>query len=183
MINKTVENKVTNCEVIEWSELKKYEFNTLKDEKDRDISKLKNSIVNNGFNDAFDLWSDHRFVIDGTGRKLALLELEKEGYTIPPLPVVKIEAETKKQAVKIVLSRNSNHGQITQASLADFTSGDFELDELKALQMEELNLPSLEMMLEQLNPEDLDTEFTLPDGDKAPFQQMTFIMADKQANL
>lgn len=31
------------------------------------------------------------------------------------------------------------------------------------------------------NVEDLGEEFTLPDGDKAPFQQMTFTLADEQA--
>jgi hypothetical protein len=33
-----------------------------------------------------------------------------------------------------------------------------------------------------VNPDELDTDFNLPDGDKAPFQQMTFTMADEQAN-
>lgn len=32
-----------------------------------------------------------------------------------------------------------------------------------------------------INSEDLGTEFSLPDGDKAPFQQMTFTLADEQA--
>jgi hypothetical protein len=34
-----------------------------------------------------------------------------------------------------------------------------------------------------INPDELDTDFNLPDGDKAPFQQMTFTMADEQANV
>jgi hypothetical protein len=34
-----------------------------------------------------------------------------------------------------------------------------------------------------LDQDDLGTDFTLPDGDKTPFQQMTFTMADEQANL
>ena len=33
----------------------------------------------------------------------------------------------------------------------------------------------------EINESDFDTEFTLPDGDKAPFQQMTFTLADAQA--
>jgi hypothetical protein len=32
-----------------------------------------------------------------------------------------------------------------------------------------------------LNSDDLGEEFSLPDGDKAPFQQMTFTLADEQA--
>jgi ParB-like chromosome segregation protein Spo0J len=80
---KKIINKVTNCETINWKELKTYEFNTLKDQTERDVTKLKNSIVNNGFTSPFYIWADHNYVIDGTGRQLALLELEKEGLEIP----------------------------------------------------------------------------------------------------
>ncbi len=34
-----------------------------------------------------------------------------------------------------------------------------------------------------LNPDELSDQFTLPDGDKAPFQQMTFTLADGQATV
>jgi hypothetical protein len=180
---KTIQNKITNCETIPWSELKTYEFNTLKEEQGRDVTKLKHSIVNDGFDDAFDIWADHKYVIDGTGRQMALLELESEGYEIPDLPVVKIEANTKKQAIKIVLKRNGNHGKVTNQSLSDFTSVDFEIEELKQILVEDLNMPELEVLIGSLDPDDLGTDFTLPDGDKAPFQQMTFTMADDQAEL
>jgi hypothetical protein len=33
----------------------------------------------------------------------------------------------------------------------------------------------------ELNADDYGEKFALPDGDKAPFQQMTFTLADKQA--
>jgi hypothetical protein len=39
-----------------------------------------------------------------------------------------------------------------------------------------LDLPGFD-----LNADNLDTDFTLPDGDKSPFQQMTFTLADEQA--
>lgn len=34
---------------------------------------------------------------------------------------------------------------------------------------------------ESINPDELGEGFTLPDGDRAPFQQMTFTLADEQA--
>jgi hypothetical protein len=144
-------NKVKNCETIKWSELKTYEFNTLKDNNNRDVTKLKNSIINSGFTSPFYVWSDHRYVIDGTGRHLALLELEKEGVDIPDLPFVAIEATNKKEALKLVLQVSSQHGQITQASLSDFTSVDFEIEELKELQIEELNIWALDSLTNQLS--------------------------------
>ena len=36
---------------------------------------------------------------------------------------------------------------------------------------------------EELNPEDCGEDFELPSGDKAPFQQMSFTLADAQAEL
>ncbi|MGL4363317.1 MAG: hypothetical protein ACRCSG_08660, partial [Cellulosilyticaceae bacterium] len=60
-----------------------------------------------------------------------------------------------KEAKKYALQRSSQHGKITQNSLADFTSADFELDELKELQLEELNLYMLDMTLENITGDNL----------------------------
>ena len=46
---------------------------------------------------------------------------------------------------------------------------------------EELEAWGLDLVGFDLNSDDLGTEFSLPDGDKAPFQQMTFTLADEQA--
>lgn len=150
---KEIKNKIVKTELISWEELKGYEFNQLKDNSNRDISKLKNSIINQGFSFALCNWYEHKFIIDGTGRHLALLELEKEGYEIPDLVVNQIQAENIKEAKKLALMVSSQHGQITQTSLADFTSIDFEIEELKELADSELNLGELDFMIENLEPE------------------------------
>lgn len=36
---------------------------------------------------------------------------------------------------------------------------------------------------EDVNPDDYGDEFTLPDGEKSPFQRITFILADAEAEL
>ena len=41
-----------------------------------------------------------------------------------------------------------------------------------------LDLPGFD-----LNPDEMGEEFSLPDGDKEPFQQMTFTLADEQAEV
>ena len=46
---------------------------------------------------------------------------------------------------------------------------------------EELDAWGLDVIGFDLNADELGTEFSLPDGDKAPFQQMTFTLADEQA--
>lgn len=67
--------------------------------------------------------------------------------------------------------------------IKDNTSGgewDFEMlaNEWDVEQLEEWGL---DVGGFDLDSDELGTEFTLPDGDKAPFQQMTFTLADEQA--
>jgi hypothetical protein len=80
---------------------------------------LKNSIVKNGFNNAFDVWQhEGRLLsIDGVHRKIALLELAEEGYEIPEqLPCTYIDAKDEAEAAIIILSRNSQHSHIIRAA-------------------------------------------------------------------
>ena len=80
---------------------------------------LKNSIVKNGFHDAFDVWQhDNKLLsIDGVHRKIALLELAEEGYEIPKqLPCTYVTAENETEAATIILSRNSPHSRIIRAA-------------------------------------------------------------------
>ena len=80
---------------------------------------LKNSIVKNGFHDAFDVWQhDNKLLsIDGVHRKIALLELAEEGYEIPEqLPCTYVTAENETEAATIILSRNSQHSHIIRAA-------------------------------------------------------------------
>ena len=81
---------------------------------------LKNSIVKNGFHDAFDVWQhDGKLLsIDGVHRKIALLELAEEGYEIPEqLPCTYITAENETEAATIILSRNAQHSHILSAAV------------------------------------------------------------------
>jgi DNA modification methylase len=81
---------------------------------------LKNSIVKNGFNNAFDVWQhEGRLLsIDGVHRKIALLELAEEGYEIPEqLPCTYVTAANETEAATIILSRNSQHSHILSAAV------------------------------------------------------------------
>ena len=81
---------------------------------------LKNSIVKNGFHDAFDVWQHEGKLlsIDGVHRKIALLELAVEGYEIPEqLPCTYVTAENETEAATIILSRNSQHSHILSAAV------------------------------------------------------------------
>ena len=150
---KTITIRKQNLEFIAYTDFVKMDFNTLKSNENRDVSKLKKSILKSQFTTPILAWQN--YVADGTGRRQALAELAKEGYTIPDLPVVFFEAQNIKEAKKIVLMINSQHGEITQTSLADFTSLDFDLEELQELALSELNLEPLNYMLKSLNFDDV----------------------------
>lgn len=113
-------NTVGGFRTIPWSELKTYDYNDLKEREVGSVVILKNAIMNSGFSFPMDVWAGHRYVIDGKGRELALRQLEKEGYEIPDIPVIEIEAPTKEAAKRLVLMRSSIHGRITQASVDRF---------------------------------------------------------------
>jgi len=121
-------NNVKDYKMISWEAIKTYEFNNLKEIDNKDLIKLKNSIVNNGFSFPFYVWAGHRYVIDGNGRQQALNELEQEGYSIPELPIVEIIADNKNHAKKLVLHASSSYGKATHDSWENFSS-DMEIDD------------------------------------------------------
>ena len=119
-----IENKVKGLRTIPVQEFLALEFNQLKDSK-RNVTKLVNAIKKNGWSFPVFVWNN--FVIDGTGRKLALEALVKEGFEIEEIPVVDIEAKNLKEAKQKALEVSSQYGDITKDSFLFFAE-DLELD-------------------------------------------------------
>ena len=85
--------------------------------------------------------------------------------------------------VPIIIADNLNEEQQREFLIKDNVSGgewDFEMlaNEWDVEQLEDWGL---DVGGFDLDSDELGTDFTLPDGDKAPFQQMTFTLADEQA--
>jgi ParB-like chromosome segregation protein Spo0J len=85
--------------------------------------------------------------------------------------------------VPIIVADNLTEEQQREFLIKDNTSGgewDFEMlaNEWDVEQLEEWGL---DVGGFDLDSDELGTDFSLPDGDKAPFQQMTFTLADEQA--
>ena len=101
----------------------------LKRRSDRDIEKLSRSIIEHGISFPFFIWRHEGAVycIDGHGRLLAFAKLEKKGYIIPLVPIVEIFADTREQAVKILLYKNWKYGEMTYQSVMEFI-GTTEMD-------------------------------------------------------
>lgn len=123
---------------ISWEDIKKkFETNSLKEKKNRDVGDLKLSILKHGFKIPLVIWEQGNYITDGAGRVLALEMLEYEGYTIPDIPYVPILAKSKKNAKELTLAISSQYGNITEESFKEFV-----LD-LQEIDLGIYNLPGL----------------------------------------
>jgi hypothetical protein len=80
--------------------------------------------------------------IDGHQRTKVLRDLQSEGYEIPPLPVVWIEAEDEKEAKERVLLASSVYGEITPEGLSEYLTGnELDLAEIESM----MDLPNFDL--------------------------------------
>jgi ParB-like chromosome segregation protein Spo0J len=105
------------------------------------------------------------FIVGGHFR---IRELKKLGYEEVECVIVDLnEADEKELNIRL----NANTGQWDWELLANEWNS------------EELSEWGLEAIGFDVNADDMGDDFSLPDGDKAPFQQMTFTLADEQAAI
>ena len=101
------------------------------------------------------------------GGNMRLKACKEAGLKV--VPIIKASDLTEDQQRQFIIKDNVGFGEWDWEMLAN---------EWDAEQLEEwgLDLPGF-----SVDPDKLGENFTLPDGDKAPFQQMTFTLADEQA--
>lgn len=116
----------------------------LKEMTEANAGKLKSSVLRYGWVAPVFVWGGD-YILDGHGRLLVLGELLKEGYTIDDLPVVDIEARTKREAAEILLAINSKYQTITDEGLYRFMH-DMELDveDLSIFELPDIDLGDFE---------------------------------------
>jgi hypothetical protein len=107
------------------------------------------------------------YPLGGNMRLKALQELKYK--EVPDEWVQMADEWTEEQRREFVIKDNVGFGEWDWEQLAN---------EWDAEKLEEWGL---EVGGFDLDSDELGTDFTLPDGDKAPFQQMTFTLADEQA--
>jgi hypothetical protein len=84
--------------------------------------------------------------------------------------------------VPIIIADNLTEEQQREFLIKDNVSGgEWDWSLLAEWDTEQLEEWGLEVVGFDLDSDELGTDFSLPDGDKAPFQQMTFTLADEQA--
>ena len=104
----------------------------LKARNDVDYDKIKLSIIKYGFSFPFFVWkSDKNYILDGHGRFETLCRMQKDGYLIPDVPVVFVEAKDMKEAKQKLLRLNSQYGKMTKESVLEFAEDiDLNFDEI-----------------------------------------------------
>ena len=136
----------------------------LKARTDDDYAKIKKSILKYGFSFPAFIWVEKKtktnYLIDGTGRYSALKQMQEEGYIIPELPIVYIQAKDKAEAKNKLLRLNSQYGKMSKDSVLEFAS-DIDLD------FSEIALPDTTICFED-EQETLETEGDddIPDVDE-----------------
>ncbi|CAB4152273.1 ParB/Sulfiredoxin, partial [uncultured Caudovirales phage] len=109
--------------------------------------------------------TDGKYVVLGGNMRLkACNELK-----LTEVPIILADEWTEEQKDEFLIKDNVGFGEWDWDDLAN------EWD------VEKLEEWGLDLIGFDLNADELGTEFSLPEGDKAPFQQMTFTLADEQA--
>ena len=109
--------------------------------------------------------TDKKLVVLGGNMRL---KAAKE-VGLKELPVLLADDWTEEQKAQFLIKDNVGFGE-------------WNWDELQEdWDMQQLNDWGLDSGGVDMNTDELSEEFSLPDGDKAPFQQMTFTLADEQA--
>jgi DNA modification methylase len=131
----TIKIKCNAENTLELAELTEFQGG-LKQRTDIDYDKIKLSICKYGFSFPFFVWKNgsKNYLLDGHGRFATLCKMQKDGYTIPPLPVVYVSCKDKKEAKEKLLRLNSQYGKMTKESVLEFCS-DIEVN------FEEIALP------------------------------------------
>ena len=106
---------------------------------------------------------EDNMVLGGNMRLKACIEA---GLTDVPVKVATLTEEQKKE---FIIKDNVGFGEWEWDTLAN----EWDVDQLEEW--------GLDVGGFNVNAEDMTDKFSLPDGDKAPFQQMTFTLADEQA--
>lgn len=148
----------------------------LKARNEVDYDKIKLSIIKYGFSFPFFVWkSDKNYILDGHGRFETLCRMQKDGYLIPDVPVVFVEAKDMKEAKQKLLRLNSQYGKMTKESVLEFAE---DID----LNFEEIALPDTTIDFAD-DTEAVEDFPELKEGDRDTQCTMTFVLSQEQVSI
>lgn len=172
----TISIKCETSETLEIAEMTEMQGG-LKERTDIDYDKIKLSICKFGFSFPFFIWKsgNKNYLIDGHGRFATLCKMQKDGYIIPPLPVVYIQCKNKTEAKQKLLRLNSQYGKMTKESVLEFAE---DID----LNFDEIALP--DTTIDFTDDTDAVEDFPeLKEGDRDTQCTMTFVLSQEQVSI
>ena len=173
---KTISIKCETSETLEIAEMTEMQGG-LKERTDIDYDKIKLSICKFGFSFPFFIWKSGKtnYLIDGHGRFATLCKMQKDGYLIPPLPVVYIQCKNKTEAKQKLLRLNSQYGKMTRESVLEFAE---DID----LNFDEIALP--DSVIDFTDDTEAVEDFPeLKEGDRDTQCTMTFVLSQEQVSI
>jgi hypothetical protein len=92
------------------------------------LEKICRSVIKHGWAFPEFIWKneDKNYCLDGHGRQEAIPMLIENGYIIPEIPVVYIQAKNRDEAKELLLKCISQYGTVTQEGIGEFI--DFNVD-------------------------------------------------------
>ena len=172
----TISIKCETKDTLELAELTELQGG-LKERTDVDYDKIKLSIIKFGFSFPLFVWKSGKtnYLCDGHGRFATLCKMQKDGYIIPPLPVVYIQCKNKTEAKQKLLRLNSTYGKMTKESVLEFAE-DLEIN------FDEISLP--DTVIDFSDDADAVEEFPeLKSGDRDTQCTMTFVLSQEQVEI
>ncbi len=118
-----MQNKIIEQRMVEWSKLEWLQTPETKDISPDNLRKLKNSLLQNGFIQPFNVWDNEGqlTILDGHHRKIAMESLRSEGFEVPDtLPANIISVPDRKTAIKYLLLYTSQYAEINKSGLLHF---------------------------------------------------------------
>ena len=148
----TISIKCETKDTLELAELTELQGG-LKERTDVDYDKIKLSIIKFGFSFPLFVWKSGKtnYLCDGHGRFATLCKMQKDGYIVPPLPVVYIQCKNKTEAKQKLLRLNSTYGKMTKESVLEFAE-DLEIN------FDEISLPDTTIDFSDQSEETPETE-------------------------
>lgn len=143
---------------------------------------LRQSIINDGLSRNVAVWEDPEgkiWILDGHTRKDMILELKAdESLSIPDeLTCEFYECADRKDAIRRLVNVFNQKGDPIASEVF------VEMLETEEIDPEDINTQAINLIDPEqvIDSDDFGEGFELPSGEKSPFQQMTFTLADQQA--